>query len=109
MPTDWYLCVMSRPTKQSPDRGDARTRLLEAARDAIRQQGYAATTIDDTQAAMDQRALTPSWTRRRAQFDRAYDALAKDAASVEMPPGETFGPNASPCSPIATAHPGCSI
>ncbi len=38
---------MSRPTKQSPDRGDARTRLLEAARDVIRQKGFTATTVDD--------------------------------------------------------------
>lgn len=26
----------------------------------------------------------------RAEFDRIYDALATDALSVEMPPGETF-------------------
>ncbi len=38
---------MSRPTKQSPERGNARTRLLEAARDIIRQKGFAATTVDD--------------------------------------------------------------
>ncbi|MEP3332420.1 TetR/AcrR family transcriptional regulator [Sedimentitalea sp.] len=38
---------MPRPTKQSPERGDARTRLLEAARDVIRQKGFAATTVDD--------------------------------------------------------------
>ncbi|MFB1488293.1 MULTISPECIES: TetR/AcrR family transcriptional regulator [unclassified Thiocapsa] len=36
-----------RPTNQAPDRGDARTRLLEAARDIIRAKGYAATTVDD--------------------------------------------------------------
>jgi len=30
-----------------PERGDARTRLLEAARDVIRAQGFAATSIDD--------------------------------------------------------------
>lgn len=39
--------LMPRPTKQEPERGDARTRLLEAARDVIRRQGYAATTVDD--------------------------------------------------------------
>ena len=38
---------MPRPTKQEPERGDARTRLLEAARDVIRRQGFAATTVDD--------------------------------------------------------------
>lgn len=38
---------MSRPTKQHPERGDARTRLLEAARDTIRAKGFAATSIDD--------------------------------------------------------------
>ena len=38
---------MPRPTKHSPERGDARTRLLEAARDLIRQKGFTATTVDD--------------------------------------------------------------
>jgi len=38
---------MPRPTKHSPERGDARTRLLEAARDVIRQKGFAATSVDD--------------------------------------------------------------
>jgi TetR/AcrR family transcriptional regulator, transcriptional repressor for nem operon len=38
---------MPRPTKINPARGDARTRLLEAARDTIRAQGYAATSVDD--------------------------------------------------------------
>jgi TetR/AcrR family transcriptional repressor of nem operon len=38
---------MPRPTKQHPERGDARTRLLEAARDVIRAKGFAATSIDD--------------------------------------------------------------
>ncbi len=38
---------MPRPTKASPGRGDARTRLLEAARDLIRQKGFAATSVDD--------------------------------------------------------------
>jgi TetR/AcrR family transcriptional repressor of nem operon len=38
---------MPRPTKQHPERGDARTRLLEAARDVIRAKGYAATSVDD--------------------------------------------------------------
>jgi TetR/AcrR family transcriptional regulator, transcriptional repressor for nem operon len=38
---------MSRPTKHQPERGDARTRLLEAARDVIRARGFAASSIDD--------------------------------------------------------------
>jgi TetR/AcrR family transcriptional repressor of nem operon len=37
---------MTRPTKHQPERGDARTRLLEAARDTIRAQGFAATSVD---------------------------------------------------------------
>jgi TetR/AcrR family transcriptional repressor of nem operon len=39
--------VMSRPTKRNPERGNAKTRLLEAARDTIRAKGFAATTVDD--------------------------------------------------------------
>ena len=39
--------LMPRPTKQFPERGDARTRLLDAARDVIRAKGFAATSIDD--------------------------------------------------------------
>lgn len=38
---------MPRPTSQSPERGNARTRLLDAARDVIRTKGFAATTVDD--------------------------------------------------------------
>ncbi|MEL6677707.1 MAG: TetR/AcrR family transcriptional regulator [Pseudomonadota bacterium] len=38
---------MPRPTKSEPKRGDARTRLLEAARDVIRTKGFAATTVED--------------------------------------------------------------
>jgi TetR/AcrR family transcriptional repressor of nem operon len=44
---------MSRPTKQSPERGSARTRLLEAARDIIRAKGFAATSVDDLCKAAD--------------------------------------------------------
>src|SRR3712207_535527 len=39
--------LMPRPTKQHPERGDARSRLLQAARDVIRAQGFAATSVDD--------------------------------------------------------------
>jgi len=38
---------MPRPTLVDPDRGDARTRLLEAARDVIRAKGFTATSVDD--------------------------------------------------------------
>lgn len=38
---------MPRPSKQSPERGDARTRLLEAAQHSIRAKGFAATSVDD--------------------------------------------------------------
>ena len=38
---------MSRPTKHAPERGDARTRLLEAAKVIIRAKGFAAASIDD--------------------------------------------------------------
>jgi TetR/AcrR family transcriptional regulator, transcriptional repressor for nem operon len=38
---------MPRPTKLHPERGDARTRLLDAARDVIRAQGFAASSLDD--------------------------------------------------------------
>jgi TetR/AcrR family transcriptional regulator, transcriptional repressor for nem operon len=38
---------MPRLTKHDPERGDARTRLLEAARDVIRTRGFAATTVED--------------------------------------------------------------
>lgn len=47
IPTVWYDIIMPRPTKQDPERGDARTRLLDAARDTIRVKGFAATSIDD--------------------------------------------------------------
>ena len=38
---------MARPTKLQPERGDARVRLLQAARSVIRAKGFAATTVDD--------------------------------------------------------------
>lgn len=38
---------MSRPTRHEPERGNARIRLLEAARDIIRAKGFAATSVDD--------------------------------------------------------------
>lgn len=44
---------MSRPTRLSPERGNARIRLLEAARDVIRAKGFAAATVDDVCRAAD--------------------------------------------------------
>lgn len=44
---------MSRPTRHAPERGNARIRLLEAARDIIRTKGFAATTVDDLCRAAD--------------------------------------------------------
>lgn len=44
---------MSRPTKLSPERGGARIRLLEAARDIVRAKGFAATAVDDLCKAAD--------------------------------------------------------
>jgi len=38
---------MPRPTLKHPERGDARNRLLDAARDEIRRRGFTATTVDD--------------------------------------------------------------
>lgn len=38
---------MPRPTKTAPERGDARLRLLEAARDVVRKRGFSATSVDD--------------------------------------------------------------
>ncbi|MBX3204739.1 MAG: TetR/AcrR family transcriptional regulator [Labilithrix sp.] len=38
---------MPRPTKRAPERGNARQRLLEAASEAIRAKGYAATSVDE--------------------------------------------------------------
>lgn len=40
-----YVYIMPRPTLKHPERGDARTRLLEAARDIIRARGFAATSV----------------------------------------------------------------
>jgi TetR/AcrR family transcriptional repressor of nem operon len=40
-----------RPTKQHPERGDARTRLLDAARDTIRAKGFNATSVEELCAA----------------------------------------------------------
>ncbi len=46
IPFGMYV-FMPRPTKLQPERGDARTRLLDAARDVIRLKGFDATSVDD--------------------------------------------------------------
>jgi TetR/AcrR family transcriptional repressor of nem operon len=38
---------MPRPTKQNPELGNARTRLLDAALRLIRERGFAATSVED--------------------------------------------------------------
>lgn len=38
---------MGRTTKRAPERGDARTRLLDTALDVIREKGFGATTVDE--------------------------------------------------------------
>lgn len=47
IPTGWYVSRVPRRTKVKPELGDARRRLLDAARRLIRAKGYAATTVDD--------------------------------------------------------------
>lgn len=47
IPTSWYVPPVPRRTKQAPERGAARIRLLDAATDLIRAQGFAATTVDE--------------------------------------------------------------
>ena len=42
---------MPRPTKRTPERGLARQRILEAARDVIRAKGFGATSVDELCAA----------------------------------------------------------
>ena len=39
--------AMPRPTLRDPERGDARIRLLEAARDVFRRKGFGATSVDE--------------------------------------------------------------
>ena len=60
--------TVPRPTKHAPERGDARTRLLEAARDVIRAKGYASTTVDDLcrMAAVTKGAFFHSFSSKEA-------------------------------------------
>ncbi|MDJ0750048.1 MAG: TetR/AcrR family transcriptional regulator [Woeseiaceae bacterium] len=50
-PTGRYYCTMPRQTKHHPERGDARTRLLDAALLVIREKGFSGTSVDDLCAA----------------------------------------------------------
>lgn len=97
---------MSRPTKNEPERGDARTRLLEGARDVIRQKGFTATTVDDVcqaagvtkgayfhhfdskealgVAAADYWAETTSALFADAPYHRPADPLARVLAYVDF-------------------------
>jgi len=47
IPTGWYVEVMNARASRSPTQPDARSRLLDAAMQVIREQGYSATTVDD--------------------------------------------------------------
>lgn len=79
---------MPRPTKHSPERGDARTRLLEAARDIVRTKGFAATTVDDLCKAAD--------VTKGAFFHhfKSKDALGVAAADFWAETTSTFFANA---------------
>jgi len=46
IPTSWYVNSMSE-VQSSPKRGNARNKLLVAARDVIRQKGFSATSVDE--------------------------------------------------------------
>lgn len=73
---------MPRPTKQDPERGAARERLLEAARDVIRRQGFAATSVDQLCAA--------AGVTKGAFFHHFKDKAALGVAAAEFW-GETTG------------------
>jgi len=47
IPTSWYQMLMTATTTRPTTKPDARTRLLDAAMQVIRGQGYSATTVDD--------------------------------------------------------------
>jgi TetR/AcrR family transcriptional regulator, transcriptional repressor for nem operon len=53
IPNVRYLFSMPRTTKHSPEKGDARTRLLDASFNLIRNKGFAATSVDDLCQAAD--------------------------------------------------------
>ncbi|MGF1455100.1 MAG: TetR/AcrR family transcriptional regulator [Alphaproteobacteria bacterium] len=97
---------MPRPTKHQAGRGDARTRLLDAARSVIRRRGFAATTVDDLcreagvtkgaffhhfktkedlgVAAADFWAETTGTVFRTAPYHDAEDPLARVLAYVDF-------------------------
>jgi TetR/AcrR family transcriptional repressor of nem operon len=73
---------MPRPTKQDPERGAARVRLLEAARDVIRRQGFAATSVDQLCVA--------AGVTKGAFFHHFKDKAALGVAAADFW-GETTG------------------
>jgi AcrR family transcriptional regulator len=82
---------MPRPTKQDPERGDARTMLLEAARDVIRAPGFSATTVDDLcrTAGVTKEAFFHHFASKEALGVAAAAFWARDAQAVEMEPSGT--------------------
>ena len=74
---------MPRPTKLSPERGGARLRLLEAARDVIRRKGFAATTLDDlcSQAGVTKGAFFHQFASKEALGVAAADFWAETTTS----------------------------
>lgn len=75
---------MPRPTKQEPERGDARSRLLDAACDVIRARGYAATSVDDLcrAAGVTKGAFFHQFGSKEALGVAAADRWAEAAAAV---------------------------
>ena len=67
---------MPRLTKRSPERGRARTRLLEAARSIIRQRGFNATNVDDSCKA--------AGVTKGAYFDHFESKEALSTAAAEF-------------------------
>jgi TetR/AcrR family transcriptional regulator, transcriptional repressor for nem operon len=74
---------MSRPTKHNAERGDARTRLLYAARDAIRAKGFAAASVDEIcqAAAVTKGAFFHHFKSKEAVGVAAAEHWAEDVAA----------------------------
>jgi TetR/AcrR family transcriptional regulator, transcriptional repressor for nem operon len=74
---------MPRPTKHDPERGSARTRLLEAARDTIRAKGFAGASLEDlcTAAAVTKGAFFHQFGSKDALGVAAAEYWAKTTAA----------------------------